>query len=101
MKATIPNQDKRLWPGEFVDLRLILETKKDALLLPASAVQMGQNGPYVFVIKDDHTAELRLVTTGQKEDDYVLIEKGISPEETVVLDGQLNLIPGAQVAIKT
>lgn len=100
MKASFPNFDKRLWPGEFVDIRVILETKKNAILLPSSAVLLGQDGPYIFVMKPDHTVELRNVFTSEKEDNYVIVEKGVEPEETVILEGQLNLYPGAQVAVK-
>ncbi len=101
MRATMANKDKQLWPGEFVDIRVVLEIKENALLLPYAAVQMGQDSQYVFVVKSDHTVELRTVKTGQREDEYIIIEKGIEPDETVVLDGQLNLTSGAQVAIRS
>lgn len=101
IQSIFPNADKKLWPGEFVDVRLILETKKDALLLPSQAVQIGQQGPYVYVMKNDHTVEQRNVVTGQKEDSMVIIEQGIRLDETVILDGQINLYPGTQVAVKS
>lgn len=100
LQALFTNGDQRLWPGEYLDVRLILEIKKDAVLLPSQAVQIGQDGPYLYVVKSDQTVELRKVKTGQKEDDQVIVETGIAPGETVVLEGQLNLYPGAKVAIK-
>ncbi len=99
LQATFPNHDKRLWPGEYLDVRLILDIQKDALLLPTEAVQLGQQGPYIYILKEE-TVELRTVTKGQKTDDHTVIESGLSPYETVVLEGQLNLYPGAKVALK-
>lgn len=101
IQSIFPNKDKKLWPGEFVDVQLILEVKKDAMLLPSQAVQIGQEGTYVFVMKPDHTVEQRNVVTGQREDSMTIIEQGICPGEVVILDGQINLYPGAQVAVKS
>lgn len=100
LQSLFENRDWKLWPGEFLDVRLILEMKKNAVLLPSQAVQIGQDGPYLYVVKPDKTVELRKVKTGQKEDDLIIIESGISPQETVVLEGQLNLSPGTKVIIK-
>lgn len=100
LQALFSNEDRKLWPGEYLDVRLVLEMKKNAILLPSGAIQRGQDGPYVYVIRPDHTVELRNVKTGQKEDEQVIIESGVAPGETVVLEGQLNLYPGAQVIIK-
>lgn len=100
LQSLFENRDWKLWPGEFLDVRLILEMKKNAVLLPSQAVQMGQDGPYLYVVKPDKTVELRKVKTGQKEDDLIIIESGISPQETVVLEGQLNLSPGTKVIVK-
>ncbi len=100
LKALIPNEDKALWPGEFVVVRLVLGEQKKALLLPTQAVQIGQNGPYVFVVKEDQTAELRSVILGQTQGDHVIVQSGIEAEERVVLDGQISLYPGAAVTIK-
>ncbi len=100
LQGLFTNGDKRLWPGEYLNVRLILEMKKDAILLPSQAVQIGQEGPYIYVVKPDQTVELRKVKTGQKENDQVIVLTGLAPGETVVLEGQLNLYPGAQVAIK-
>ena len=100
LQALFPNEDKKLWPGEYLDVRLILEMKKNALLLPSQAVQLGQDGPYVYVVKSDQTVDFRKVKTSQKENNKIIIETGVLLEETVVLEGQLNLYPGAKVAIK-
>lgn len=100
LQALFTNEDQKLWPGQYLDVRLILETKKDAILLPSQAVQIGQDGPYVYVVKSDSTVELRKVKTGQKEDERLIVESGVDPGETVVLEGQLNLYPGAKVVIK-
>ncbi|MBS0647874.1 MAG: efflux RND transporter periplasmic adaptor subunit [Verrucomicrobia bacterium] len=100
LQSMFTNSDQKLWPGEFLDVRLILEIKKNALLLPSQAVQIGQDGPYVYLVKSDRTVELRKVKTGQKENDRIIIESGLTSQETVVLEGQLNLYPGAQVIIK-
>ena len=100
LQALFSNEDQKLWPGQYLDVRLILEMKKNALLLPSQAIQIGQNGPYLYVVKPDNTVELRNVQMGQKENEQIIIETGISPGETVVLEGQLNLYPGAKVVIK-
>jgi membrane fusion protein, multidrug efflux system len=100
LQAAFPNTDCKLWPGEFVDVRLILELKENALLLPSQTIQIGQEGPYLYVVKPDHTVELRKVKTGQKENNQTIVESGVAPGETVVLEGQLNLFPGAQVVIR-
>lgn len=100
LQALFTNADKKLWPGEYLDVRLILEVKKNGLLLPTQAVQIGQDGPYLYVVKSDSTVELRQVKAGQKDDEQTLIESGVNPGETVVLEGQLNLYPGAKVVIK-
>lgn len=104
LEAIFPNEDKRLWPGEFVDLRLILDIKKNATIIPSQAVCVGQEGLYVYVIRssslNNDEVELRPITIIQKEDLWTIIDKGLSSHETVVLEGQINLKPGAAVAIK-
>ncbi|MBA2435391.1 MAG: efflux RND transporter periplasmic adaptor subunit [Verrucomicrobiota bacterium] len=100
-RAVTPNPDRALWPAQFVQVRLILDQLKDSKLVPNGAVQIGQNGPYVFVVKADSTLELRPVTPGQKQDDNLtVIEKGLEPGETVVVRGQLQLAPGTKVIVK-
>lgn len=100
LKALLPNKDKALWPGQFVVVRLILGEKKNAVLIPSRAIQLGQSGSYVFVIKTDDTVEMRKVIEGQRQGDYSIIEQGLDAGDQVVLDGQLNLAPGKKVSIK-
>jgi multidrug efflux system membrane fusion protein len=99
-RATTPNPDRALWPSQFVHVRLILDEIPGAKLVPASAVQIGQNGPYVFVVKPDSTLDLRKVNPGQEQGDLVVIQDGLQPGETVVVSGQLQLAPGAKVVTK-
>ena len=101
LKATFPNADKALWPGSFVNVSLTLGTRKGAVVVPENAVQEGQQGNYVFVVKADGTADMRPVTVGQRMNGDALIEKGVEPGEEVVTDGQLRLYPGAKVEIRT
>ncbi|MGE5212640.1 MAG: efflux RND transporter periplasmic adaptor subunit [Nitrospirota bacterium] len=99
VRGVTPNPDRALWPSEFVLVRFILDTLKDATLVPTQAVQISQAGPFVFVVNSDNTVELRPVTPGQRQkDDLTVIENGIKPGETVVVTGQLALSPGAKIA---
>jgi membrane fusion protein, multidrug efflux system len=98
-RATTENHDRAFWPSQFVRVRLILETLKNAMLVPSGAVQSGQNGPYVFVVKADSTLDLRQVKPGQRQDgDMTVIVDGVKPDESVVTRGQLQLAPGMKVA---
>jgi membrane fusion protein, multidrug efflux system len=97
LRATLRNADHHFWPGRFVRVRLILSVHKDAVLIPAGAPQASANGPFVYVVKADNTAELRLVTPGQRHGDMVMIEKGLKAGERVVTEGQLAVMPGAPV----
>ncbi len=99
-RAVTPNPGHILWPSQFVHVRLILDIIKDAKLVPNSAVQIGQNGPYIFVVKKDSTLDLRQVTPGQKQGDFTVIQKGVQPGETVVTRGQLQLAPGTKVVVQ-
>jgi len=99
-RAITPNPDRALWPSQFVRVRLILETLKDAKLVPSSAVQVGQNGPYVFVVKPDSTLELRQVRPGQRQGDLTVVTEGVKAGEKVVVSGQLQLAPGAKVVMQ-
>ncbi len=100
LKATFANAARRLWPGQFVNTTLRLDTLSGATVVPAVAVQSGQNGTYVFVLKEDHTVEMRPVTPGRTWSGQTVIEKGLQPGETVVTDGQLRLLPGSKVDVK-
>ena len=98
-RAITSNPDRKFWPEEFVRVRLILDTIKSATLVPAQAVQISQDGPYVFVVKPDNTVDIRHVKPGQpQEGDTVVIESGVHADETVVVTGQLALAPGVKVA---
>ncbi len=100
LKATFDNRDSALWPGQFLNVRLTLTTEKDAVVVPSPAVQTGQSGQYVYVVKDDMTAEMRPVKVGRTRGEESVIASGLKPGERVVTDGQLRLAPGARVEIK-
>jgi len=100
LKATIPNKDNALWPGEFVNVVLDLAVEKGLTVVPSQAVQTGQTGQYVMVVKKDMTVESRAVEVARVYEDVSVIRSGIKPGETVVTDGLLRLAPGSRVAIK-
>lgn len=100
LKGTFPNDDRRLWPGLFVNAFLTLTTLSDAVVVPSQAVQTGQAGPYVFVVKADSTVESRPVATGPAVGERVVVTSGVQVGDTVVTDGQLRLTPGARVVVK-
>jgi membrane fusion protein, multidrug efflux system len=97
LKATFENSDRRLWPGQFARVTLRLATLSHALVVPSQAVQTGQDGQYVFVVKPDSTVEQRTITPGQRVADDVVVQKGLTVGETVVTEGQLRLEPGSRV----
>ena len=99
LKATFPNADDALWPGQFVDVALTL-TSESAVVVPAVAVQAGQQGTFVFVVKPDLTVESRRVKVGRRLPRDVVIDEGLRAGERIVTDGQLRLIPGARIEIK-
>lgn len=99
LKAEFPNAVHRLWPGELVNARLLLDTRKNGLTVPAGAVQQGQQGFYAYVIKPDNTVEARTITVGQTSDGQALIDSGLAANEQVVVDGQYKLQPGSHVTI--
>ena len=99
LKARFDNQDERLWPGEFVSLRVILMTRPNVATVPAQTVQEGPDGNYAYVIKPDNTVERRAVTVAAVQDGIAVITKGLSPGERVVVDGQYRLTQGARVRI--
>jgi multidrug efflux system membrane fusion protein len=101
LKATFVNSDNALWPGQFLDVVLTLTTQPGAVLVPTEAVQPGQQGPFVFVVKADHTVESRPVTVGRRLERETVVDKGLQAGERVVTEGQLRLAPGAKVEIKT
>jgi multidrug efflux system membrane fusion protein len=100
VKASFSNRNHTLWPGQFVRVVLRLGTKPNALMVPGQAVQTGQDGSFVFVVKPDQTVESRPVTPGMQVDGQVLIEKGLEAGETVVTEGQIRLAAGSRVRIR-
>jgi multidrug efflux system membrane fusion protein len=101
VKATFSNDDNTLWPGQFVNVALVLTRQPGAIVVPSQAVQSGQKGQYVFVVRDDQTVEARPVVPGIADGRDVVIASGIKAGERVVTDGQLRLVPGARVDVKT
>ena len=100
LKATYENTDRRLWPGQFVDVALTLTQRPNAVLVPSAAIQSGQQGTYVFVVKPDMTVEIRILKVAFYVDHEAVVDSGLDGGETVVTDGQLRLAPGALVEIK-
>ena len=99
LRATISNPDRHFWPGQFVDVKLVLTTEKAAVLIPNQATQISQQGPFVYVVKPDDTAELRPVKLGQRQGNDVVVTQGLAANERVVLAGQLLVRPGSKVRI--
>lgn len=100
LRAVFANKDERLWPDQFVNVTMTLGTEADALVVPQGAVQIGQSEPYVFVVKQDNTAEMRRVAVGRTLDGKTVIAKGLEAGERVVIDGQLRLNNGSRVDVK-
>src|SRR5437868_8519808 len=100
LKATFQNDDRRLYPGQFVNVVLTLGTQNQAIVVPSQAVQIGQDKSFVYVVKADGTAEMRTVKTGSTIDNMTVIDDGLKLGEQVVTDGQLRLVPGAKVQTK-
>ncbi len=100
LKATFENRDRRLWPGQFVNAVVTLTTQRNAVVMPSAALQAGQQGQYVFVIKPDFTVESRPVVIARSSGEIAVVTQGVKPGEKVVTDGQLNLIQGSRVEVK-
>lgn len=99
LRATLSNADHHFWPGQFVDVKLVLTTEKAAVLIPNQAAQISQQGSFVYVVKSDDTAELRPVKLGQRQGDDVVVTEGVAPNERVVLAGQMLVRPGGKVRV--
>jgi membrane fusion protein, multidrug efflux system len=97
LKGTFQNTDRKLWPGQFVNVTLRLTTRPNAVVVPNQAVQTGQDGTYIYVVKEDRTVEVRPVTVGPRVDQDLVIDKGLEAGETIVTEGQLRLQPGSRV----
>jgi multidrug efflux system membrane fusion protein len=100
LKATFANNDANLWPGQFVNVTLTLGVQANAIVVPSPAIQIGPNGPYVFVIKRDSTVELRLVRVDRAVNDKTVIAEGLVAGDRVVVDGQLRLSNGTRVNVQ-
>lgn len=101
LKGTFQNEKRRLWPGQYVNVTLQLAVRKDQVVVPSQALQTGQRGQFVFVVKDGNVAEVRPVVPGEAIESRTIIEDGLEAGEVVVTDGQLRLVDGAKVEIKT
>ena len=101
LRATMSNPDHHFWPGQFVKVRLVLATQKNAVLIPNQATQISQKGPFVYVVKPDGTADIRPVTLGQRQGDNVVITQGVAAGENVIVTGQMTVPPGGKVRVDT
>jgi multidrug efflux system membrane fusion protein len=101
IKGTFPNDTRHLWPGQFVNVSVTLTTDPRAVVVPTAAVQTGQQGAYVFVVKPDQTVELRTIEVIRAVAAESVIKQGLKPGETVVTDGQLRLNPGSRISVKS
>jgi multidrug efflux system membrane fusion protein len=99
LKATFSNEQSVLWPGQFINVELTLSELTNAVVVPSPAIQTGQNGEYVYILKPDQTVDERPVTIGITYQDKTVVLKGLAAGETVVTDGQLRLTPGAKVNV--
>src|ERR1017187_4618557 len=100
LKGTFPNHNRQLWPGQFVRVTLLLTTQANAIVVPNQAIQTGQSGSFIYVVKEDKTVETRPVVAGARVGQDMVVDQGISAGETVVIEGQLRLAPGSKVVIR-
>lgn len=100
VKGTFPNADRQLWPGQFVNVTVRLATETEALVVPSLAVQTGPEGPYVYLVKDDQTVDMRAVTVARVAGSDTVIKDGLAPGDTVVTDGHLRLVPGSKISVR-
>lgn len=99
VRATVANADYYFWPGQFVRVRLVLTTKKDAVLIPAQAQQIGQQGPFVYVVASDGTADQRQIVPGQRQGNFLVVESGVKAGEQVIVTGQMLVMPKGKVEV--
>jgi membrane fusion protein, multidrug efflux system len=100
LKAIFKNEDRSLWPNQFIKARLVFRTQKDALMIPTRAVLYTTTGPTVFVVKDQDSVELRKIVVSEEYDEKIMVKQGLKEGEIIVLEGQLNLYAGAKIQIK-
>jgi len=101
LKAEFPNDNLQLWPGQFVNVRLLIDTLKQAVVIPTGAVQRGPNGTFVYVVKDDNTVAMRSITVAKQDEAQTVVSKGVEPPERVVTTGFVRLIDGSKIAISS
>jgi len=101
VKGTFPNEDLRLWPGQFVNVTVTLGSEENATTIPSAAVQTGQQGTFVFVVKNDNTVDLRPIEVARSAGAQAVVRKGLTAGETVVTEGQLRLVPGTRISVKS
>jgi multidrug efflux system membrane fusion protein len=99
LKAEFPNPGEKLWPGQFVNVRLLIDTLKGVVTIPTAAVQRGPNGAFVYVVKDDNTVQMRPITVQKQDENQTVVESGLTPPERVVTTGFVRLAEGSKVAI--
>ncbi len=99
LKAEFPNSDEKLWPGQFVNVRLLIDTLKDVVTIPTGAVQRGPNGTFVFVVKDDNTASMRPIVVQKQDETQTVVKSGVAVGERVVTTGFVRLTDGSKIAI--
>lgn len=100
LKGVFANKSRKLWPGQFTDVVMTLGIRKNAVVVPTNSIQTGQQGQFIYVVKADNSVEMRQVTATMTVGEETVIEKGLAAGETVVVDGQLRLTPGAIVESK-
>jgi membrane fusion protein, multidrug efflux system len=100
LKAEFKNADRRLWPGQFINVALTLSTQSDAVVVPSEAIQVGQEGQHVFVVKPDNSVEVRPVVVARTDEGETIIANGLQPGEKIVREGQFLLGPGSRIEIK-
>ena len=100
LKADFKNPERRLWPGQFINVALTLSTQSDAVVVPSEAIQVGQDGQHVFVIKPDSSVEVRPVVVARTNEGEAVIAKGLQPGEQIVREGQFLLGPGSRIEVK-
>ena len=100
IKGTFPNENRRLWPGQYVNVTVMLTTDPNAIVAPTAAVQTGQQGTFVFILKPDKSVDIRPVVVARSSGTDSVIQSGLQPGDTVVTDGHLRLVPGSRVSVK-
>jgi multidrug efflux system membrane fusion protein len=100
LRAQLPNEDRHFWPGQFVNVRLVLTVTKNAVLIPSEATQLSQQGTFVYVLKSDGTADVRPIVLGQRQGDLIVVEQGLTAGEQVIRTGQTLLQPGSKVTVQ-